>query len=268
MRSITIDPVTRLEGHGKIQIFMDDKDEVANVYLQIPELRGFERFLVGRPVEEVPRIVTRICGVCPAAHHMASAKAVDEVYHVQIPPAARKLRELFYSVYYVYDHTLHFYYLGGPDFVVGPDAPAAERNVVGVIQNVGLEIGKSVIEHRRLAQDMQVLMSGRSTHLVWCIAGGVSKGLTKDEVQTLKEVGKKELAFAEFTLKVFDDIVLKNKKYVDLILDPAYRLEVGDMGLVDENNKVNFYDGKVRVKDSAGREVAKYAPRDYLANVA
>ncbi|NMB77337.1 MAG: Ni/Fe hydrogenase subunit alpha [Myxococcales bacterium] len=269
MKSVSIDPITRLEGHGKIEIFLDDKGEVGNVYLQIPELRGFERFVVGRPVEEVPRIVTRICGVCPAAHHMAAAKAVDAVYHVEIPPAARKLRQLFYEgVYYFYDHTLHFYYLGAPDFVVGPDAPADKRNVLGVIEKVGLEIGKKVIEHRRWAQDLQIKIAGRSTHPVWCIAGGVSKGITKEIVAELKEKGPKCVEFAEFSLKLFEDVVLKNKAYLDLILSPGYRLEVGDMGLVDENNKVNFYDGKVRVKDAAGREVAKYSAPEYLDNVA
>jgi F420-non-reducing hydrogenase large subunit len=268
MKQISIDPVTRLEGHGKIEIFMDEQGDVANVYLQIPELRGFEKFCVGRPVEEVPRIVTRICGVCPLAHHMASAKAVDAVYHVDIPSAAKKLRELMYSVYYVYDHTLHFFYLGAPDFVVGPTAPAAKRNVLGVIEKVGLDIGKAVIEHRRLAQDMQILIAGRSTHPVWCIAGGVSKGLKKEDLVPLQENGKKCLEFAKFTLKIFDDVVLKNKAYVDLILSQGYRLEVGDMGLVDANNKVNFYDGLVRVKDAKGREVAKYKPADYIQNVA
>jgi F420-non-reducing hydrogenase large subunit len=268
MNKVSIDPITRLEGHGKIEIFLDEKGDVANAYLQVPELRGFERFCVGRPVEEVPRIVTRLCGVCPAAHHMAASKAVDEVYHVEVPSAAKKLRELFYSVYYVYDHTLHFYYLGAPDFVVGPTAPPEKRNVLGVIEKVGLEIGKAVIEHRRYAQDMQILMGGRSTHPVWCIAGGVSKGLTAENVVELKEKGEKCLAFAEFSLKLFDDVVLKNKDYVDLVLGEAYRLEVGDMGLVDENNRVNFYDGKVRVRDAAGREVTKYAPAEYLDNVA
>jgi len=268
MNKISIDPITRLEGHGKIEIFMDDQGDVANVYLQIPELRGFEKFCVGRPVEEVPRIVTRICGVCPTAHHMASAKAVDAVYHVEIPSAAKKLRELLYSVYYVYDHTLHFYYLGAPDFVVGPTAPAAKRNVLGVIEKVGLDIGKAVIEHRRIAQDMQILIGGRSTHPVWCIAGGVSKGLKKEEVEQLKANGAKCLEFAKFSLKIFDDVVLANKAYVDLILSQGYRLEVGDMGLVDASNKVNFYDGQVRVKDAQGREVVKYAAADYAAHVA
>jgi F420-non-reducing hydrogenase large subunit len=268
MRSISIDPVTRLEGHGKIQIFMGDDDQVANVYLQIPEIRGFEQFCVGRPVEEVPRIVPRICGVCPAAHHLAAAKAVDALYHVDIPPAAKKLRELFYSCYYFYDHTLHFYYLGGPDFVVGPTAPPEKRNVLGVIEKVGLEIGKAVIENRKMGQDMQILIAGKSTHPVWAIAGGVAKGLKKEDVEVLRANAKKAIDFAEFSLKVFGDIVLKNTAYVDLILSPEYRLEIGDMGLVDANNKVNFYDGMVRVKDASGKEVVKYAPKDYLQNVA
>jgi F420-non-reducing hydrogenase large subunit len=268
MKRVSIDPITRLEGHGKIEIFMDEQGDVANAYLQIPELRGFEQFCVGRPVEEVPRIVTRLCGVCPAAHHLAAAKAVDAVYHVDIPSAAKKLRELYYSVYYVYDHTLHFYYLAAPDFVVGPTAPPAKRNVLGVIEKVGVEIGKKVIEHRRYAQDLQIMIAGRSTHPVWCIAGGVSKGLTRENVQELKEKGAKCLEFAEFTLKLFDEVVLQNKDYLNLILSEAFRLEVGDMGLVDEQDRVNFYDGKVRVKDAAGRFVAKYAPEDYLAHIA
>src|SRR5512139_364675 len=201
MGTVKIDQGTRLEGHGKITIFMGDGDQVANVYLQIPEIRGFEQFCVGRPVEEVPRIVTRLCGVCPAAHHLAAAKAVDAVYQVDIPSAAKKLRELYYSIYYVYDHTLHFYYLGGPDFVVGPTAPKEKRNVLGVIEKVGLEIGKKVIEHRRWAQDLQIMIAGRSTHPVWCIPGGVSKGLTKENVAELQAKAAKFIDFAEFSLK-------------------------------------------------------------------
>ena len=148
MKKITIDPITRLEGHGKIEIFLDDDGEVANAYFQIPELRGFEKFCEGRPVEEMPRITPRICGVCPAAHHMAAAKAVDAVFDVELAPAGRKLRELLYSAFYVDDHTTHFYVLGGPDFVVGPERAPAERNILGVIDKVGLEIGGAVIKLR------------------------------------------------------------------------------------------------------------------------
>ena len=145
MNKVTIDPITRLEGHGKIEIFLNDDGSVANAYLQVPELRGFERFCEGRPVEEIPRITPRICGVCPDAHHMASAKACDAVYHVDIPPTAKKLRELWYNAFTAGDHCTHFYILAGPDFVMGPTADPAERNILGVINKVGLEVGKRVI---------------------------------------------------------------------------------------------------------------------------
>ena len=118
MKKVTIDPITRLEGHGKIEIFLNKEGDVENAYLQIPELRGFEKFCQGRPVEEMPRITSRICGVCPEAHLMASAKACDAVYHIDIPRTAKLLRELLYMIFYVTDHTTHFYALGGPDFVM------------------------------------------------------------------------------------------------------------------------------------------------------
>ena len=132
-RRVTIDPITRLEGHGKIDIFLDDQGDVERAYLQIPELRGFEVFSLGRPAEEMPQITSRICGVCPTAHHMAATKALDDLYQVEPPPAARKIRELVYNTFMVEDHALHVYILGGPDFIVGPQAPPEQRNVVGVI---------------------------------------------------------------------------------------------------------------------------------------
>ena len=144
-RRFTVDPITRLEGHGKIDIFLDDKGNVERAYLQVPELRGFEVFSLGRPAEDMPQITSRICGVCPTAHHMASTKALDDLYKVEPPPAGRKIRELVYNTFMLEDHALHVFVLGGPDFIVGPEAPAAERNIVGVIGKVGIEAGKKVI---------------------------------------------------------------------------------------------------------------------------
>ncbi|MBL7962144.1 nickel-dependent hydrogenase large subunit, partial [bacterium] len=144
-RRIVIDPITRLEGHGKIDIFLDDAGEVERAYYQIPELRGFEIFSIGRPAEDMPQITSRICGVCPTAHHMAGTKALDDLYKVEPPPAAKKIRELIYNTFMLEDHALHVYVLGGPDFIVGPDAPKAARNVLGVIEKVGLDVGKRVI---------------------------------------------------------------------------------------------------------------------------
>ena len=141
MRTVTINPVTRLEGHGKISIFLNDEGDVENAYFQVPELRGFEKFCEGRRVEEMPDITSRICGVCPEAHHLASTKTLDAVFHVDPPPTAKKIRELLYSAFYVADHTTHFYILAGPDFVMGPSAPKAERNILGVVSKVGVDVG-------------------------------------------------------------------------------------------------------------------------------
>jgi len=268
MRKITIDPVTRLEGHGKIEIFLNDAGKVANTYFQVPELRGFEKFSEGRPAEDMPQITQRICGVCPEAHHMASTKALDELFHVDPPSPAKKLRELLYSAFYVTDHTTHFYILGGPDFVMGPDAPVAERNILGVIGKVGLELGGAVINARMQNHKIIQMVGGRAVHPVFGLPGGVSKALNEEERKEIEQIAKDSVEFAKLSLKVFDDIVLQNKEYVDMIVSDAFTHRTYYMGLVDENNKVNFYDGKVRVVDPEGKEFAKYAPREYLKHVA
>ena len=263
-KRITIDPITRLEGHGKIEIFLDDKGDVSNAYLQIPELRGFEKFCEGRLAEEMPRITPKICGVCPTAHHMASGKALDDLFNVDPPPAAKKIRELINSAFMTEDHTLHFFFLGGPDFIVGPQAPAGERNILGVIQKVGLEAGKKVIDIRKKLRNIIIKQGGRVIHPVCNLPGGVSKGVTKEDREEYIQTGKEAVEFAKFCLQAFSDIVLKNKDYVDIIVGDIYKHETYYMGLVDENNKVNFYDGDIRVVDPEGSEFVKFKPRDYL----
>ncbi|MBM3142399.1 MAG: Ni/Fe hydrogenase subunit alpha [Chloroflexi bacterium] len=268
MKKITIDPITRLEGHGKIEIFLNDAGEVENTYFQVPELRGFEKFSEGRLAEDMPQITQRICGVCPEAHHMASTKCLDDLFHVDPPSPAKKLRELFYSTFYVTDHTTHFYILAGPDFVMGPEAPVAERNILGVIAKVGLELGGAVINTRIKNHHIIHMLGGRAVHPVFGLPGGVSKGLNEEERKEIEQIAKEAVEFAKLSLKVFDDIVLKNKEYVDMIVSDAYTHRTYYMGLVDEKNRVNFYDGKVRVVDPDGKEFAKYAPREYLDHVA
>ncbi|MEM3696715.1 MAG: Ni/Fe hydrogenase subunit alpha [Candidatus Bathyarchaeia archaeon] len=268
MKNIIIDPITRLEGHGKISIFLNDAGEVENAYLQIPELRGFERFCIGRKAEDMPLLTSRICGVCPVAHHMAGTKALDAAFNVEPPSTAKKLRELMYCGYYIYDHTLHFYYLGGPDFVVGPDAPPEKRNIIGVIEKAGLDIGKEVIKHRAYGQRITEIIGGKATHPVCGIPGGISKPLSEEDRQEIEKMASSAVNFAKFSLKLFHDIVLGNSKYVDLIKSDTYTLKTYYMGLVDENNKVNFYDGKIRVVDPNGKEFVRFEAKDYLDQIA
>lgn len=267
MKTITIDPITRLEGHGKIAIFLDDAGNVADAYLQVPELRGFEKFCVGRPVEEMPRITTRICGVCPEAHMMAAAKACDAVYHVELPRTAKMLRELLYSIFYVTDHATHFYALGGPDFVLGPEAPPAQRNILGVVHKVGVEIGRKVIGIRGACHELIKMMGGKAVHPVGALPGGMSKGLNKEERDEVLKVGKEAVEFGKFSIGVFNQIVLGNKEYVDLILSDSFTHRTYNMGLVDEKNHVNFYDGRVRVTGPDGGEQAKFEAADYLEHI-
>jgi F420-non-reducing hydrogenase large subunit len=260
---IAIDPITRLEGHGKIEIFLDDDGNVANTYFQIPELRGFEQFCVGRPVEEMPVLTNRICGVCPEAHHMAAAKAADAVYKVDPPPTAKKLRELLYSAFYVTDHTTHFYALGGPDFIMGPDAPVAERNILGVIHKVGLEIGGKVIQARKYGHTVIEIIGGRKVHPCTSIPGGQTRGINEEERAEIEKMGRWSVDFAQFSLDLFADIVLGNQEYLDLILGDIYSHRMHYIGQVDENNLVNFYDGLVSVVDPNGKRLGKYAPDEY-----
>lgn len=170
--------------------------------------------------------------------------------------------------HFVHSHIAHFYALGAPDFVVGPTAPKAERNVLGVIAKVGKEIGTEVLKQRRIAQEIQALLGGHQTHVVMNVPGGVRKGLTEDQRKDIVEKAKGFVEFSKFSMKVFNDIVLANKEYVDIIVNGPYKLKIHSMGLVDEKNKVNFYDGKVRVVDTLGKELYKYAPKDYMEYVA
>ncbi len=264
MKKIEIDPITRLEGHGKIEIYLDDQGNCEKALLQVPELRGFEKFAEGRPAEEMPRITEMICGVCPTAHHMASTKAIDGVFNVQPTRTARLIRELMYNAFTAEDHILHFFFLGGPDFVVGPGAPAAERNVLGVIAKAGIETGAKVIEMRKGLRNVIRIIAGKPIQPTMGLPGGVSKGISEDERKQIIPACDYAVGFCQTALQIFDDIVLKNKEYVDLILGPAYYMETYYMGLVDKNNKVNFYDGDVRVVDQKGKQYARFAPKDYL----
>ena len=268
MKRISIDPITRLEGHGKIDIFLTEDGEVANAYLQVPELRGFEQFCVDRPAEDMPNITNRICGVCPEAHHMASTKALDALFHVDPPPTAKKLREMFYSIFYATDHTTHFYALGGPDFVMGPDAPVAERNILGVIKKVGMDVAGKVLKMRRDGHHLIKMIGGRPVHPNWGLPGGVSRGINEEQREEIEALGRDAIEFAKFSLQLFNDVVLGNPDYVSLITGGIFTHETYNMGTVDENNLINFYDGMIRVVGPDGKEFAKYDAKDYQEHIA
>jgi F420-non-reducing hydrogenase large subunit len=224
--------------------------------------------VVGRPIEELPRLVTRICGVCPASHHLASAKAVDGCFGGEVAPLAVKLRDMYYNAHYLHSHIAHFYALAAPDFVMGPDADPAVRNILGVVGKVGLEIGGAVIRARAQAQDIQRTIGGRSTQDIWCLPGGVAKGLTAADLGEIRPMVEELYDFSLFSLQLFRDVVLGNEGYVDLIVNGPYTLDVQNMGLVDADNAPDFYDGEVRVVDYEGQELFRYGQDAYADYVA
>ena len=268
MRKIEINPITRLEGHGKIAIFLDDNGNVDEAFFQVVELRGYERFLVGMPIEEVPRTVSTICGVCRGVHFTASMKAMDEIYGVKPTPTARKLRELFFNAHYVEDHAVILYALGLPDFVVGPEASPAERNIVGLIQKVGVEVGKDVLRKRACAVKIFEMLGGKPIHPVAALPGGWSKRLTEEERQEIEKLSEQLVELGKLTLQIFEDVILKNEKYMELVTGDMYKVVVNYMGTVDEQGRVAYYDGTQRVVDTNGNEIATFTGKGYLDYIA
>jgi F420-non-reducing hydrogenase large subunit len=157
--------------------------------------------------------------------------------------------------------------LGGPDFIVGPDAPPEKRNILGVIEKVGMDVAKEVIKHRAYGQKITEILGGKATHPVCGLPGGISKPLSEENRAEIEKMAASSLEFAKFTLRIFHDLVLGNSRYVDMIKSDAYTMKTYYMGLVDENDKVNFYDGKIRVVDPDGKEFLKFEPKDYLTYV-
>lgn len=267
-RTLRIDPVTRLEGHGRIEIFLDERGEVANAYFQVPELRGFEAFCRGRALEDMPFITARLCGVCPAAHQMASAMALDEAYGAAPPPAARKLRELMYMAHFVQSHLAHFFVLAAPDFLCGPDADPAERNILGVAARLGREAAKEMVAQRGRAQEAQAILGGRATHMNWMLPGGVSRPLQEADRETLQAWGLQAVDFAQSCLDLFGREIMGRPEHRAMIASDPYALAVHDMALVDAEGRTSLCGGRVRVTGPQGGEIDSWLPPDYLGHLA
>lgn len=256
---INIQPVTRIEGHAKLSITLDDAGNVADTKFHVQTLRGFEKFCEGRPVEEMPRTVCHICGICPWAHHLASSKAADACFGVTPPPTAVKLRRLMQSIAYVSDKILHFYFLAAPDFVIGPDADYGVRNVVGIVQ-AAPDIAKQVVHMRHLGAQMLEGFAGRAIHPTFSVPGGVSKPLTETERQKMLPSARELLEFSKFTIKFAKENVFP--KYLDAIKSIGV-IDVGCLGTVRDDGALDFYDGKLRMMKTDG-SYEDFAYDDYL----
>ena len=177
MKNIEIGPVSRIEGHGKVTVQIDDSGNVTDAHFHVMEIRGFEKFLEGAAVEEAPRITPRICGVCQTSHHIASAKATDQVFGLEPPETAKKLRELLLLGQFIMSHALHFYFLAGPDLVMGPESDPAMRNVLGILKT-NPELGMMAIQTRKIGQQITAEVGGKPISPVTAVPGGMSRGIT------------------------------------------------------------------------------------------
>ncbi len=261
MRRIILPALTRIEGHGKIIIQLDDQGNVADARFTVMSLRGFERFCAGRPVEEMPRLVTRICGVCPWAHHLASAKAGDALFGAAIPPAARKLRELTYMAHYMHSHVLHFYFLSGPDLLLGAPSDASGRGIAGLLQAVP-GLARRALRARQLGQMMTRILGGKAIHPDVAVPGGWSKPLTGTEVGALKEMGRECRDFAAFAIADAKQEVFP--RYLDEWGSFA-PITTGFLGTT-RNGALDLYDGDLRMMTRDGG-YEDFAAADYLAHI-
>jgi NAD-reducing hydrogenase large subunit len=262
-QKITIEPVTRIEGHAKVTIHLDDKGDVSHAYLHINEFRGFEKFCEGRMVFEMPYITPRICGICPVSHHLAAAKAGDAVMGTPPPRPASLLRELMHMGQIVQSHGMHFFELAGPDLLLGFDSDPATRNVVGII-GANPELALKAVNLRKWGQEIISILGGRRIHPTFAVPGGVNKSLhTSDREAILKDIDA-QIATTKVGIQIIKDWAKANKEDVDKFAV----FPTGYFGLVTPKNGLELYDGKIRLIDRTGKQLELFEGKDYLDHIA
>ncbi len=260
---ITIEPVTRIEGHAKVTIRMNDDGTVDHAYLHINEFRGFEKFCEGRLAFEMPQITPRICGICPVSHHLASAKANDDMFGAPPPHPANLLRELMHMGQIVQSHGMHFFELAGPDLLLGFDAPAATRNVIGLI-GVDPALALKAVGLRKFGQEIIRTLGGRKIHPVFAVAGGVNKSLKVEERDSILKGIDGAIEAVKVGLGIMADWAEKNAEDINKFAV----FETGYFGLVTPENALELYDGDIRLIDRAGKQLEKFDGRNYLDYIA
>ncbi len=257
-RTVTIDPVTRIEGHAKITVHLDDNGKVSNARFHVVEFRGFEKFCVGRSFWEMPGITARICGICPVSHLLASSKTGDAILGVKIPPTAERLRRLMNWGQIVQSHALSFFHLSGPDLLLGMESDPVTRNIMGLIDKFP-EVARNGIRLRKFGQDIIRILGGQSVHPAWTIPGGVREPLSPDDRNTIKRGLPEAFDIVELALDMLKDAFDGNVKEIETYGNfPSLYA-----GLVTADGGLEHYDGKFRIMDSDGRILEDMPPEDY-----
>ncbi|MEI8040859.1 MAG: Ni/Fe hydrogenase subunit alpha [Verrucomicrobiota bacterium] len=248
---IVIDPVTRIEGHAKISIFIDDAGNVSDAEFHVVEFRGFEKFCEGRPFSEMPGITPRICGICPVSHLLTAAKAGDAIMAVNIPPAADKLRRLMNLGQMIQSHALSFFHLSAPDFLLGWDTPQAKRNVFGLIAS-NADLARAGIRLRQFGQEVIQILGGQKIHPAWAVPGGVRSALTEEGRDRIRAWLPEAYATTKIAFDLFKKVLETHKKEVEIFGNFPSLF----MGLVDADGGWEHHGGKLRFTDSSGSIIA------------
>lgn len=260
MKTIAIDPVTRIEGHARVLLDLDEDGRIADARFVVNELRGFERILVGMEADRMPLVTARICGVCPSSHHLAAVKAIEAAFGVEPPVAAKRLRELMYVGHFIHSHTLSLFVLQGPDLVLGLDAPPEKRNVIGVVE-AAPEVAKQALRLRTIGQKINELVGGRGTHPVTSVPGGITFALDSEKRRMLEEWTAEALELAKRLVPVARDLLLRTiERAPDRLsrwVDPAYSIGTVSGGTLA------LYEGSLRVVDADGRRHAEFESAQY-----
>lgn len=262
-QKITIEPVTRIEGHAKVTIRLNDAGKVDHAYLHVNEFRGFEKFCEGRMVFEMPYITPRICGICPVSHHLASAKAGDVIVGAKPPRPASLLRELMHMGQIVQSHGMHFFELAGPDLLLGFDSDPATRNVAGLLA-ANADLTVKAVELRKWGQEIIATLGGRRIHPVFAIPGGVNKALKKSEREAILAGYDAAISTIKVGLSIMKEWAANNMEDINKFAV----FPTGYFGLVDDEDALELYDGKIRLVDSTGKQLEKFDPSNYLDYIA
>lgn len=262
-QKITIEPVTRIEGHAKITIHLKENGKVDHAYLHINEFRGFEKFCEGRMVIEMPTITPRICGICPVSHHLAAAKAADEVLGCPPPRPASLLRELMHMGQVIQSHGMHFFELAGPDLLLGFDADPAVRNVFGLIQT-NPELALKAVNLRKFGQEIIRTLGGRRIHPVFAVPGGVNKALKPEGRDYILSNIEDSLATTQLGVSIIKEWAEKHREDIENFAV----LQSGYFGMITPENSLELYEGNIRLIDPQGKELEKFDGRNYLDYIA
>ncbi len=262
-QKITIEPVTRIEGHAKVTIRLTEDGKVDHAYLHVNEFRGFEKFCEGRMAFEMPTITPRICGICPVSHHLAAAKAGDDLYGSPPPRPAELLRELMHMGQIIQSHGMHFFELAGPDLLLGFDADPAIRNVVGLIQ-ANPELALKAVNLRKYGQEIINTLGGRRIHPIFAVPGGVNKALKASERDQILAGLEETIATIQLGIQIFKGWAEKNAEDISKFAV----FPTGYLGMVKPGNTLELYDGDIRLVDRNGQELEHFEGRNYLDYIA